>query len=122
MPSSEKPLFVRLPTVEAERLDRAAFESGISKRELVTRMLQRYLDTVPREPLPAVAGHEMRVGRHAFRPAAAPEVLTVEQAADLLQTDPATVADLAEKGEVPARRVGEEWRFSRAALLAWLGG
>jgi len=29
---------------------------------------------------------------------------------------------LAEGGELPGRRIGEDWRFSRSALLAWLAG
>jgi excisionase family DNA binding protein len=115
---SERPLFVRLPAREADELDRAAFEGGVSKRELVTQMVQRYLEA---EPLTVLGAADMRVGRHAFRPDATPEVLTLDQAAALLQVDPAAVADLAERGELPGRRIGKEWRFSRAALLRWLG-
>jgi excisionase family DNA binding protein len=62
----------------------------------------------------------MVLGRHAFRPADPVDVLTVEAAAALLGTDPETVAALAESGEVPARRLGGEWRFARRALLDWL--
>jgi excisionase family DNA binding protein len=51
-----------------------------------------------------------------------PEVLTVEQAAELLQVDTDTIRALARQGELPGRKVGREWRFSRAAVLAWLGG
>jgi excisionase family DNA binding protein len=28
--------------------------------------------------------------------------------------------ELAERGELPARRIGDSWRFSRRALLDWL--
>jgi hypothetical protein len=28
----------------------------------------------------------------------------------------------AERGELPGRRIGDEWRFGREALLAWLSG
>jgi excisionase family DNA binding protein len=121
----DKPLFVRLPAREAERLDRAAFEGGVSKRELVTQLVRRFLDDEPsaeREPLVVVGGRDPVIGRHAFRPDPAPDVLTLEQAAELLQVEPAVLAELAERGEVPARRIGESWRFARAALLAWLGG
>lgn len=134
----DKPLFVRLPAREAERLDRAAFEGGVSKRELITQLVQRYLSAVPRAgegggdldeapasergPLVVVGGEDAVVGRHAFRPDPAPDVLTLEQAAAFLQVAPAALTDLAEQSEVPARRIADEWRFSRAALLAWLGG
>ena len=64
----------------------------------------------------------MAVGHHAFTPAqtSAPDVLTPAQAADLLQVAEAELLALAETGELPGRRIGEHWRFSRPALLAWL--
>ncbi len=52
----------------------------------------------------------------------AKEVLTVEETADLLAVSPATIRDLARKGEIPGRKVGKEWRFVRAAVLAWVAG
>lgn len=52
----------------------------------------------------------------------APEVLTPNEAALLLRVDRATLLDLAQTGQVPARQVGGQWRFSRAALLGWLAG
>jgi excisionase family DNA binding protein len=115
MPDEVSPLYVRLPRREADLLDRAAFEGKVSKRELVTSALQRYLDESKPKP-------ELVLGRAEFRPAAAPEVLTVEQAAALLQVEPADVEALAEAGELPGRRIGDAWRFPRAALLEWLGG
>ena len=30
--------------------------------------------------------------------------------------------DLAEAGKLPGRRIGDRWRFSRTALIAWLAG
>jgi hypothetical protein len=120
---AEKPLFVRLPAKEADLLSRAAFEGGISKRELVTELVQRYLAARPSEdaPLAVVGNRDLRGGRHAFLPDPAAEVLTLEQAAAFLQVEPAVMAELAEAGEVPTRRIRDEWRFSRGALLAWLG-
>jgi excisionase family DNA binding protein len=67
------------------------------------------------------------VGHHSFRPrerAAAEhdvaEVLTAEQAAELMQVERDVIERLAEAGELPARRLAGQWRFSRAALLDWL--
>jgi excisionase family DNA binding protein len=62
------------------------------------------------------------VGRHSFAPAHELEVLTLEQLATLLELDVELVRGLAEAGEVPGRKLGDEWRFSRAAILTWLGG
>ena len=62
----------------------------------------------------------LTVWRADLRRAEAPEVLTLPQVAELLQVEEAVAAELAERGELPGRRIGEDWRFSRAAVLAWL--
>ena len=62
---------------------------------------------------------EPQLGWHSFRESA-PDVLTLEGVAELLEVEPELVAALAEKGELPGRRIGSEWRFARAAVLAWL--
>jgi excisionase family DNA binding protein len=125
-------LFVRLPLEEAERLDRFAFERRIPKRDVVRTLLAEHLDEAdvmwrqplppPLPPMPMPAGAEIVVGRADFTHAAAHEVLTVEQAAQLLQVEPGDVAALAEAGELPGRKIGESWRFLRSAVLTWLGG
>ena len=102
------PLFVRLPTASAEKLSRAAFELKTPKRELVADLVDRYLGA---EVVPAVRAAS-QVGE--------PDVLTVEQLAQLLQVDEKTVRSLAAKGDLPGRKVGRHWRFSRHAVLEWL--
>jgi excisionase family DNA binding protein len=121
MSEATTPLFVRLPRREADLLDRVAFEGRISKRELVTSLVQRYLDDDDAGK-PEAPATEFVLGRAHFRPAEPHDVLTLEQAAALLQVDPAEVAALAEAGELPGRRIGGDWRFPRAALLEWLRG
>jgi excisionase family DNA binding protein len=51
-----------------------------------------------------------------------PDVLTVDQAAELLQLSSKTLKRLAQAGRIPGRRVGNQWRFSRHALMDWLAG
>ncbi len=101
------PLFVRLPTASAEKLSRAAFELKTPKRELVTDLVDRYL-----------GGDDIGIGR--ATQFGGPDVLTVEQLAELLQVDEKTVRGLAAKGELPGRKLGRHWRFSRQAVLDWL--
>jgi excisionase family DNA binding protein len=48
------------------------------------------------------------------------EVLTVVEAAELLSLSPYTVREMARRGEIPAKKVGKEWRFLRQALLDWI--
>jgi excisionase family DNA binding protein len=120
-------LFVRIPSAEAEKLHRAADVLRTPKRELITKLVARFDPEDPvwtkeiSGPEAPSAEAEWTVGRHSFRPAETPEVLTPAQLAELLQVDEETVVALAERGELPARKLGEEWRFSRAAVLAWLG-
>lgn len=100
-----RPLYVRLPDEAAEKLHQAAFELGLPKQDIVTSLLQDHLT----------------VGKHEFFPNPTEEVLTLEEAAELLRTDAATVTAMAEDGKLPGRKVGDEWRFARSALMRWLG-
>ena len=47
-------------------------------------------------------------------------MLTVDQLAAWLQVDPEAIAQLAEDGELPGRKLAGEWRFAREAVLDWL--
>jgi excisionase family DNA binding protein len=49
-------------------------------------------------------------------------VLTLEQLSELLSLDVDATLGLAEAGELPGRKLGEEWRFSRRRILDWLSG
>ncbi len=150
---AETPLFVRLPPKIAARLDRAAFELRLSKKELVTALLSRHMDDdapegpdrlrqiheevehfrsatgLPRKKKMLVTFMDRNeggpprpeVGNVSFRTFDAAEVLSLEDAAELLQVEAADVHALAESGEIPGRRIGEKWRFSRVAVMRWLG-
>lgn len=48
------------------------------------------------------------------------DILDVEGAAAVLGVSTRTVYNLARKGEIPAMRVGREWRFARQNLIAWV--
>ena len=112
---------MRLPRAEAERLDRAAARLGAPKGRIVADLLARHLDSAePPSGIDALKGAP--VGRHEFTPVQQLEVLTLEQLATLLELDVEVVGALAEEGDIPGRKLGEQWRFSRAAILAWLAG
>jgi excisionase family DNA binding protein len=118
--ADETPLFVRIPSAEAAKLHHASSVLGAPKRELITRLVARYVDPNDLGALSALGGSEMGVGQHSFRPAEELEILTPAQLAGLLQVEEDAVIELAEKRELPGRKIGEEWRFSREAVLAWL--
>jgi excisionase family DNA binding protein len=118
-------LYVRIPSAEAEKLHRAADVLGTPKRELITKLVAQFDPDDPvwtREVAGPLTGAqaEWGVGQHSFRPASELEILTPAKLAGLLQIEEETVVELAEQGELPGRKVGEEWRFSREAILAWL--
>ncbi|SRR5712691_13062276 len=127
-------LFVRIPSTEAEKLDRAAFELKTPKQDLVSGLVARYVDPGSPKGLASLrslcssrrtitvesADDALVVGQHSFRPNQVPEVMTLADVAQLLQSDEASVEALAEKGELPGRRIGDEWRFAGRAVLDWL--
>ena len=47
------------------------------------------------------------------------DVLTTREAADLLRAHVETVRRLARREEIPAYKIGKDWRFRRDALLRW---
>jgi excisionase family DNA binding protein len=136
--TDRSPLFVRLTSEQAGRLDRAAAAVPAHKKDLIGGLVDRYVDPSSAEGVAALRSLTRESGRrvtvelgasdapvvgHAeFRPAAEPEVLDAAQAAALLAVDEAAILELAERGELPGRRIGDAWRFSRRALLEWLGG
>jgi excisionase family DNA binding protein len=131
-PSPEGALFVRLPATAVDKLDRAAEALGVRKKDLVAGLVSRYVDPDSRRglhQLSAVAGHKVTVethepgatlGSYSFQPYDPPEVMNAEQAGQFLQVAEAVVVEMAEAGKLPGKKLGEAWRFSRAALVAWL--
>jgi excisionase family DNA binding protein len=103
------PLYVRLPSDQAQRLDDAVAATGQSKRQLVEDAVRAHL-----------GDDKLVVGRVALRDET--EVLTLGEAAALLRIGEDELTAAVEAGEVPARSIGGDWRLSRSALLAWLGG
>jgi excisionase family DNA binding protein len=137
MPDPTAALYVRLPHPEFEKLDRAAEALATNKKTIVTGLVSRYVDPdsaaglealrsslapEPRRVTINLPDEGLAVGHHAFTPTPLPDVLTPAEAAELLQVGEEELLELAEAGEVPGRRIGEQWRFSRPALIAWLAG
>jgi excisionase family DNA binding protein len=49
------------------------------------------------------------------------EVLTIEQAAELLGVSVKTFNKVLHSENIPGRKIGREWKFSRRALIDWIG-
>ena len=49
------------------------------------------------------------------------EVLTIEEAAELLGVSVKTFNKVLHSENIPGRKIGREWKFSRRALIEWIG-
>jgi excisionase family DNA binding protein len=110
MPDRQTPLYVRLASESARRLDDAVASSGLTKRQIVEDAVRSHLGGQP----------ELVVGRVSLREPQ-PDVLTVGEAAAMLRVGEDEVVAAAERGDLPGRHIGGEWRFARDAVMAWLG-
>jgi excisionase family DNA binding protein len=128
---AQVPLYVKLPSAANDKLHRAAQALGVAKKELVAALVTRYVDpdsqqglsalrTSAARPVVITDDHTPVVGTYSFQPYSPPEVMTAEQAAQLLQISERHVIELAEAGKLPGKKLGTVWRFSRDALVAWL--
>lgn len=48
------------------------------------------------------------------------QLMTVQQVADYMQMSTDKVYDMAQKGEIPALKIRQQWRFNRSDIDAWL--
>ncbi len=49
------------------------------------------------------------------------EIMTIEEAAALLGVSVKTFNKVLHTQSIPARKIGREWKFSRRALIDWIG-
>jgi excisionase family DNA binding protein len=49
-----------------------------------------------------------------------PETLRLSEAAQFMKITPQTLRKLVASGEIPAVRIGRQWRFYSPAIEAWL--
>ncbi len=101
------PLYVRLPAHQVAAIDEIVRSTGVRKQQVVSDMISDRL---------AVGRLEINDARQAD----VGEVLTLDEAADLLRVTAAAVEARIADGAIPARRFGEHWRISRRALMDWL--
>src|SRR4051794_5855600 len=116
----EGALFVRLPAEAVDKLDRASERLGMRKKDLVAGLVSKFVDPDSRRGLTALGSTFGSYSFQPYEPELPPEVLNAEQAGQLLQIDESLVVDMAEAGKLPGRKLGDAWRFSRAALVTWL--
>jgi hypothetical protein len=128
----ETPLYVRLPNAAVEKLDRAALALGMHKKDLVAKLVTKYVDPDSQQGLSALGSMSIHrkgaeadekgpmIGSYSFQAYEPPQIMNAEQAGQFLQIDEKMVVELAEGGKLPGKKLGPVWRFSRDALVAWL--
>lgn len=50
------------------------------------------------------------------------DIMTIEEAAEMLRIPVSSVYKLAQQRRIPAQKVGRHWRFYRPLLLNWITG
>ncbi|HZS20577.1 MAG TPA: helix-turn-helix domain-containing protein [Pseudonocardiaceae bacterium] len=117
-PEPTRAVYARVPPQVADKLDRAAARLGLSKRDVLATLVSDHLDlegeNVAWHPRPTPRTRIISGELH-------DAVLDLTEAAELLRVSENDLSALAESGEIPGRRIGGAWRFSREALLNWLG-
>lgn len=48
------------------------------------------------------------------------DIMTIEEVAQYLKLQPQTVYKWAQEGQIPAAKLGKEWRFRRSLLDEWI--
>lgn len=106
--TTTRPVFIRLPEAEADRLTRVCATRGMTKQAFVRAAVAARLDSGGEGLSDAVPDRD--------------EVLTLDELARLLRVQSDVIRTRVEAGELPGRRFGDEWRFSRTGVLTWLAG
>jgi excisionase family DNA binding protein len=101
--------------IEQRRAWRALDRSGDRQPALVSDVLMETIRVSVRDEFdPIVAKLDELV-------AATDAVLTMHEAATVLRVSPKTVLKWIRTRDLPASRIGLQWRFRRSALMQWIG-
>jgi excisionase family DNA binding protein len=106
-------LFVRIPAASAKKLEQHAKREGRSKQDIVANLILQALQkpsVTNSTPTPDVTLPET------------PEIMTLAELSAYLRVDEGELQQKVNAGELPVRRFGEEWRFSRQAIERWMEG
>jgi excisionase family DNA binding protein len=112
-------VYARLPDRLATKIDRAAARLGLSKTDVLAALVNDHLE-VEGDQLVVRAGKHLGTDPSGHDGDGGAEVLTVEEAAELLRLPSGEVLAAVQAGQIPARRIGSHWRLTRSGLLRWL--
>lgn len=49
------------------------------------------------------------------------EILNMQEVCELLNVSEKTMIKVLQEEDIPARKIGREWRFSKTAIIEWIG-
>jgi excisionase family DNA binding protein len=104
-------LFVRLPMHVMSSIDELVRSTGRTKQAIVTEFVESAV---------GASGPQTLVTTVADNGSAIDAVIDLSEVAALLRVSPEQVLRQVETGALPGRRFGEDWRFSKVAVLRWL--
>jgi excisionase family DNA binding protein len=106
-------LFVRIPSASAKKLEQHAKREGRSKQDIVAKLIHQELQK------PVVTNSKSASG--ATTPET-PEIMTLEELSVYLRVSEIELQQKVAAGELPVRRFGDDWRFSKQAIERWMEG
>jgi excisionase family DNA binding protein len=68
-----------------------------------------------------LAANDTEPRKRAANDSAPRDILNIEEAAELLGVSIKTFNKVLHSQDLPARKIGREWKFSRRALIDWVG-
>jgi len=99
---------------------------GISLQR--TRDIAMTVEVQEEEPIETITFHNSGMTVSAYKPETTrtatdygKDVLNLDEASELLQIEIGEMEELLKTESIPVRKIGGQWRFSRDALLKWLG-
>ncbi|MEO6654155.1 MAG: helix-turn-helix domain-containing protein [Ilumatobacteraceae bacterium] len=101
MGTDRSPLFVRLSAPLLTQLDARIAADGRTKQAVVEDLIASQLRIAP------PTDHD---------------IVDLAGAAELLRVSEEAILERIRRDDFPARRFGEDWRISRAAVTAWMHG
>jgi excisionase family DNA binding protein len=102
-------LFVRLPADVMASIDELVRTTGRTKQAVVTGFVEAAVVKSVSKPEVDPAGSDTAI-------------LDLDEVAALLRVRPEQVVERVKGGDLPGRCFGDDWRFSREAVLRWLDG
>jgi excisionase family DNA binding protein len=100
-------LYVRVPAHVMASVDELVRATGRTKQALITEFVENAVCAAPTAQSPADTSN-------------GPKICDLDEVAEMLRVSPEQVLARVADGALPGRLFGNDWRFSRDAVMRWL--